>query len=134
MKLKPAPTKLSSFERTSYTLGSLSYLVGHEAAGFEHLPPFPPETSDSSLRTPDQQLAKFSTDFASPETGARNRRVAPEVAASIHTSLTQFYESSSSSESWDSDSQSMSSDTSTNSESTSSDSSDGSSSDSETAV
>ena len=131
MRLKPAPTRLSSFEKSAYTLGTLSYLVRHEADGLLRLPPFAQEASDSSLRTPDQQFAKFSTEFATTE-GSRGRRVAPEVAASMHTSLTQFYDSSSSSGSWDSDS--SSSDGSTESESTSSGSSSGSSSDSETAV
>eukprot|EP01043_Picozoa_sp_COSAG02_P029614 COSAG02_NODE_1852_length_10661_cov_3.072429_7_plen_617_part_00 len=136
MRLKPAPARSSTFEQTDYTLGSLSYLVRHEADGFQRLSPFAQEASDSSLRTPDQQFAKFSTEFASTEVVSRDRRVAPEVAASMHTSLTQFYESSSS-ESWDSDSNASSSDdASAGSESTSSHSSSSgsSSSDSETAV
>ena len=96
---KPAPAELSSFERSPYTLGSLSYLVRREVCGFEPLPPFAAEATDASLRTPDQQFASFSTEFVSPAgQGSRDRRVAPEVAASMHTSLAQFYESSSSSE------------------------------------
>ena len=97
---KPAPAELSSFEQSPHTLGSLSYLVRREVCGFEQLPPFALEATDASLRTPDQQFASFSTEFVSPagQGASRDRRVAPEVAASMHTSLAQFYDSSDSSE------------------------------------
>jgi AP-3 complex subunit beta len=126
---KPAPAELSSFENATYTLGSLSYLVQHRVSGFEPLPPFADDASDSSLRTPDQQLASFSTDFAAPaEQGSRDRRVAPEVAASMHTSLAQFYDSSSSSSEHEAETGSSSDEFSESESESDSDSSSGSSS------
>ena len=111
---KPAPSVSLTAGEPSFTLGSLSHVVHHRVAGYVPLPDFAGQSSDPSIRKPDKAFADFSTEFADTKSApAQQHRVAPEVAASVHTSLDQFYEQDddSSSDSYsdsDSDSESFS--------------------------
>jgi AP-3 complex subunit beta len=91
---KPAPSVMSRFEdRHMFTLGSLSFMVNHEADGYMPLPDFSETPSDSSLRVADAASSKFSSEFVTPATNNNViKRAAPEVAASMHTNLDQFYD------------------------------------------
>ena len=93
---KPSPAVPSSYECSPFQLDSLSFVVRHRVPGYAPLPAFAETLSDASIRTPDEQFAEFSTEFTDSASRDRRDRVAPEVAASMHTSLAQFYSTSSS--------------------------------------
>jgi AP-3 complex subunit beta len=102
---RPAPILTHVPTTPAFTLGSLSYTVQHRVAGYLPLPEFATTRSDPTVRTPDQSFANFSTEFAAKSVSASSAkdRVAPEVAASVHTSLDQFYTANASESSSDSE-------------------------------
>eukprot|EP01049_Picozoa_sp_SAG25_P014884 SAG25_NODE_2800_length_1380_cov_1.244340_1_plen_404_part_00 len=102
---RPAPILTPVPTTPAFTLGSLSYTVQHRVAGYLPLPEFATTRSDPTARTPDQSFANFSTEFAAKSVSASSAkdRVAPEVAASVHTSLDQFYTANASESSSDSE-------------------------------